>query len=99
DLGLQKAYDGRPVLEEWGTIVHAETGEGVASRRWTGIVSRSELRGKEWHVTIREFPGYLDGTPIETLIRGVRADPANLIRQIWQDVQAMPNAWHGVTVY
>lgn len=98
ELGLQKAEDGRPVLEEWGTLIHVETGEGATSRRWTGIVVRSELQGKEWVVTINEFPGYLEGTPVETLIRGVNADPANLTRQIWQDVQSMPNAWLGVTV-
>lgn len=98
EVGLQKAGDGRPVLEEWGTLIHAESGTGASSRRWTGIVVRSELEGKEWTVTIREFPGYLDGTPIETLIRGVNADPANLIRQVWQDIQAMPRSWLNVTV-
>lgn len=98
ELGLQMAEDGRPVLEEWGTFVHAETGEGAGSRRWSGIVARSELRGKEWFVEVREFPAYLEGTPIEALVRGVVADPADLMRQVWQDVQAMPNAWHGVTV-
>lgn len=98
ELGLQKAGDGRSVLEEWGTLIHAETGTGASSRRWTGIVVRSELAGKNWELTIHEFPGYLQGTPIETLIRGVNSDPADLIRQIWQDVQAMPNSWHGVTV-
>lgn len=99
DLGLLKAEDGRPVLEEWGTLIHAEVGEGETSRRWTGIVTRSELRGKEWTVTVFEFPGYLQGTPTETLIRGVDADPANLFRQVWQDVQAMPNSWMNVNVH
>lgn len=98
DMGLQKAADGRPVLEEWGTLIHAETGEGALSRRWTGIVVRSELQGKNWEVTIREFPGYLDGTPIETTIWGVKADPAALYRKIWTDVQKMPNANLNVTV-
>lgn len=97
DLGLLKASDGRPVLEEWGTLIHAETGEGETSRRWTGIVTRSELRGKDWTVTIFEFPGYLQGTPLETLIRGVEADPANIIRQIWQDVQSTPTSWLNVS--
>lgn len=97
-LGLEKAEDGRSVLEEWGTLIHAEDDEGTL-RRWTGIVVRSELVGKSWELTIHEFPGYLKGTPIETLIRGVRTDPAVMIRNIWQDVQAMPNSWHGVTVH
>lgn len=98
DLGLQKAADGRPVLEEWGTLIHAETGEGALSRRWTGIVVRSELQGKNWEVTIREFPGYMDGTPIETTIWGVQADPISLFRKIWADAQKMPNANLNVTV-
>src|SRR5690606_606008 len=97
DLGLQKAEDGRSVLEEWGTLIHAET-EGDNIRRWTGIVVRSELRGKEWSLTIHEFPGYLDGIPVESLIRAVEDDPADIIRQIWQNVQIMPNSWLGVTV-
>lgn len=98
DLGLAKAEDGRPVLEEWGTLIHAETGSGASSRRWTGIVVRSELNGKDWVVTVREFPGYLQGTPIESLIRGVEEDPANLVRQIWQSVQGVPNGWLNVNV-
>lgn len=96
EIGIQKAYDGRPLFEEWSTIIHFET-EGD-QRRWTGIVVRSELDGKEWRITVHEFPGYLQGTPVESLIRGVEADPADLARQLWQDVQSMPSAWLGVTV-
>lgn len=98
EIGLEKAEDGRPVLEEWGTLIHVETGEGASSRRWTGIVTRSELVGKDWELTIYEFPGYLQDTPVESLIRGVNADPANIFRQVWQNIQAMPNAWLNVTV-
>lgn len=98
DIGLQKAADGRPVLEEWGTLIHAETGTGASSRRWTGIVVRSELNGKDWDVTIREFPGYFDGTPVETTVWGVFADPAALFRKITTDVQKMPNANLNITV-
>lgn len=98
DIGLQKAADGRPVLEEWGTLIHAETGTGASSRRWSGIVVRSELNGKDWDVTIREFPGYFDGTPVETTVWGVFADPAALFRKITTDVQKMPNANLNITV-
>ena len=98
ELGLQRAEDGRPVLEEWGTLIHAETGEGANSRRWTGIVVRSELVGKDWELTIFEFPAYAKDTPVEALIRGVQADPADLLRQVWQNIQSMPNAWLNVNV-
>lgn len=92
DLGLQQAADGRPVLEEWGTLIHAETGEGVTQRRWTGIVVRSELNGKEWSVTMHEFPGYFNEYPLEKKVWGVFADPAALFRQMVTDVQSMPNS-------
>ena len=96
ELGRATAEDGRLVLEEWGTLIHVEFGE--RDRRWTGIVVESKLQGKEWNVTVHEFPGYADGTPVESLVRGVKDDPADLIRQIWLDMQLMPNAYLGVTV-
>lgn len=99
DLGLQRAGDGRLVLEEFGTLIHVESGDSLKSRHWTGIVTSSSLQGKTWRVEIQEFPGYLQGTPVEHLIRGVKADPAELIRQLWQNVQSMRNAWLGVTVH
>ena len=99
EIGLLVAEDGRPVLEEWGTFIHCESDEGaITVRHWTGIVTKSELEGKEWVVTIEEFPAYLVGQPVESLIRGVNTDPADLIRKLWQDKQLMPNSWHGVTV-
>lgn len=98
EAGLSIAPDGRPVLEEWGTLIHVGTGGTVDARRWTGIVAESEFDGKDLIVTIIEFPGFLDGTPIETLIRGVEEDPAQLIRRVWQDAQLAQNSWLNVTV-
>lgn len=97
-LGIQTSADGRLLLEEWGTLIHAESGEGPYFRQWSGIVVRSELKGKEWEVDIWEFPGYYDGTPLETTVWGVFADPAALYRQMITDSQKMPNSDLGITV-
>lgn len=99
ELGIRNAEDGRPVLEEWGTLIHAETGDIKTTRRWTGIVTRSELDGKDWELTIREFPGYLDETPIETTVWGVFADPASLFKKIVSDVQKRPTANLNIAVH
>ncbi len=99
EQGLAVAEDGRLLFEEWGTLIHVETGESADRRRWSGIVAESRLRGAAWELRIVEFPGYLANYPLETLIRGVRADPADLFRQVWQDVQGWPHSWIGVTVH
>ena len=96
EIGLLKAEDGRLLLEEWGTFIHVEDDNNI--RRWTGIVVESALEGAEWKVTVWEFPGYLDGLPVESLIRGVKADPADLVRQIWLEAQSKPHSWHGASV-
>lgn len=98
ELGQGIAEDGRPVFEEWGTLIHVETPGDTDRRRWTGIVARSELKGAEWVLRVVEFPGYASGIPIDALIRGTGTDPAELIRQIWQSVQAHPNSWLNVDV-
>lgn len=90
------AEDGHPLLWEWGTLVHVELGPG--DRRWTGIVRTADLTKSGWELTIVEHPGYLDGTPWLGLVRGIRADPADLIRQLVTDTQAWPGAWYGCTV-
>lgn len=82
--GRMLAEDGRPIYEEWGTWIHAETGEGADRRRWSGIVTRSELEGNRWKLQVREWAGYLDGMIIDRTLRRVDADPADIIRRIWE---------------
>lgn len=95
---LERAEDGRPVLEEWGTVVHVETGSGANRRRWSGIVDRVRPVGKSLNVRVRELLGYLDGLTYTGNIRGVRVDPVELLRQLWVDTQAQDQGDFGVTV-
>ena len=93
------AHDGRDMFEEWGTLVHFEIDDpGRTRREWTGMVSEATLGRAGWDLTLVEHPAYLKGTPFEGLIRGVKDDPADMLRQLVADVQAWRNAWYGCTV-
>lgn len=93
------AQDGRPMFERWGTIVHLESGDTRAPRRhWTGVVESASLGSSGWDLTLRELVGYPAGVPYEGLIRAVQADPADVLRQLVTDLQALPGGWYGCTV-
>ncbi|MBL0245602.1 MAG: hypothetical protein IPQ22_17015 [Rhodoferax sp.] len=92
------AEDGRPVLEEWGTLVHVETDGDADRRRWTGVVSEVSQTDGGWDITVREFPGYFDGVPFEGLVRGVGEDPADVLAALVGDVQGWQNSWLNIDV-
>lgn len=95
DLGRAVAADGHRIVEPYGTLIHAETAN---DRRWTGIVTEVEAAGKNLRVTVREWAGYLDGLTFEGRIWGVKADPADLARQIWAHAQSYKGGDLGVSV-
>lgn len=93
------AVDGRPIFESWGTLLHLEIDEGSTTRRmWSGVVKDAVLDASGWTLQIVEFPGYFSGLPYEGLVRGIKADPAALLRQIVGDSQQWRNSWFGCTV-
>lgn len=81
-IGGLIAEDGRPVFEEWGTLIHAESGTGPDRRKWTGIVVRSELVGPRWRLKIVEWPAFLNGWPLQATIKGVQVDASYLIERV-----------------
>lgn len=95
---LRRAEDGRPVLEEWGTLIHLEAGTGADRRRWTGIVDRVRPAGASLNVRIRELLGAVDDLIYTGNIYGVRVDPVDLVRQLWTYSQAQKQGDLGVTV-
>ncbi|KKI18707.1 MULTISPECIES: hypothetical protein [unclassified Leucobacter] len=95
ELAAMEASDGHPVIEEWSTLIHAETD---TDRRWTGIVSEAVPEGKDLKITVIEWAGYPDGLTFDGRIWGVRADPADLVRQLWTNLQSHAGGDLGVTV-
>ncbi|WP_449281260.1 hypothetical protein [Leucobacter sp.] len=95
EVGRRLADDGRRLLEPWGTWIHAETSD---ERLWTGVVESVQAEGARLRVKIREWHGYLHGLTFTGRIWGVKADPANLVRDLWAHVQSFPTGALGVTV-
>jgi hypothetical protein len=95
DVGALRTSDGRPLLEEWGTLLHEET-DGVIT--WSGIVISSSWQGKDWTVECAGYPTYLNGTPFQGVITGAGLDPLDVVRRIWAEVQSHADSDLGVTV-
>lgn len=95
EVGTAIAEDGRPVIEKWGTWIHAESPD---ARLWTGIVEEVYVEGAQLHVSVRDWHGYPEGMTYTGKVWGVEADPADLLRDIWGNLQSFPNGQMGVTV-
>ncbi|MHA3724314.1 hypothetical protein ACXR2T_10585 [Leucobacter sp. HY1910] len=93
------AADGHPIVDEWGTIISAETGTGGSRRRWQGIVDEvTPDTGGRLKVRVRELHGAVDGLTFTGNFRGVQVDPVEGIRAVWQHTQAKKSGDLGVTV-
>lgn len=95
EVGAAIAEDGRPVMEKWGTWIHAESPD---LRLWTGIVEDVFVEGATMHLSVRDWHGYPDGMTHTKQIWGVQADPADLAREVWDHLQSFDNSDLGVTV-
>lgn len=94
-IGTQTADDGRPLLEEWSTLIHAEADGRI---RWSGIVVASRFEGQEWHIEAMSLMGYPRGIPYGGEYSRTGVDPADVIAHIWEHVQSHPDAKLGVRV-
>lgn len=95
DTGTLTAPDGRPLFEEWNTLIFAEANGQI---RWGGIVVRSEASNDGWDVECASFATYPNGIPYLGKYYGVEVDPAAIIREVWTHVQAYENGDLGVVV-
>lgn len=95
-IAMAPASDGRPVIDEWSTLIYA-VADGVI--RWGGIVTSSELAGPSWTVTANGFRGYPAGIPyLGPVWFEVGVDPLDVIRYLWHHVQSYPGGKLGLTV-
>jgi len=94
-IGLSLAHDGRPVLEEWSTLLYAEADGEI---RWGGIVVSSKFEGASWTVEAAGFATYPHGLPYTGNYSKIGVDPATVVRDIWSHVQGFEDGNLGVTV-
>lgn len=95
DVGQLRAGDGKPLLEEWGTMLYAEANGLI---RWGGILVHSRFQGAEWRVEAAGISTYPHGNPYLGEYRQTSVDPAEAIRHIWTHLQSFPNGNLGVQV-
>ncbi|USL85074.1 minor tail protein [Arthrobacter phage SWEP2] len=95
DTGTLRADDGRLVLEEWGTLLYAEADGEI---RWGGIVISSKFEGAAWKIEAAGFTTYPHGLPYTGDYSQIQVDPAEVVRHIWQHLQAHASGDLGVVV-
>lgn len=95
--------DGQPVLQEWGTIILAEASGQL---RGGGILTGTEVVGPKLSLDCVGFSGYAHGMPLTSTLSwggstagttGQGVDPADVIRALWDHLQAQPDGHLGVT--
>lgn len=95
DVGGLRARDNRLLLEEWGTLIHAEHGGMI---RWSGILISSAFDDEVWSLEAAGFSTYPHAVTYSSSFSGIHVDPVEVIRHIWQHVQSYPDSNLGVRV-
>lgn len=83
-VGAAKAQDGRPLFEEWGTLLYAEADGQI---RWGGIVIQSGQGEKDWSIEAASLSSYPNGLPYLGEYYAAERDPAQVVRDIWDHLQ------------
>lgn len=92
-----KGPDGRPILEEGGSAIWAESPDGEI--RGGGIVTHSGFNGDgEWAIECTDLTATTDELPYTGANFFVNVDPMDLFRFIWTHVQAQRNSNLGITI-
>ena len=94
-VGGMLAEDGKPLLDEWGTLIYLEA-DGII--RWGGIVVSSRFTGSAWTVEAAGFAAYPHGVPFGDEWSLAQVDPAKIVADLWAHVQSYPDGDLGVTV-
>lgn len=98
------AQDGRPLLEEWSTLIWAEADGHL---RGGGILVDSTFTGQQWSLDVAGFTAYATDQPlVDTLTwggatagtSGYGVDPLDVVRDLWAYLQDKPNGNLGVVV-
>lgn len=87
--------DGRPLLDEWGTAIWAEESGNIHGG---GILTHSGFEGPKWGIECIGLTGYSQKLPYGGSVFFVEADPANIIRHIWNHIQSQPGGNVGLEV-
>lgn len=90
------ASDGRPLFDEWSTIIYAEE-SGII--RYGGILVPSEFGPDgSWQVEFSGFSGYANGNTYSGDQSWDSVDPLVVVRHIWSHLQSKPDGNLGLVL-
>jgi hypothetical protein len=95
DVGDLRDSAGRPILEEWATLLYAEADGEI---RWGGIIVSCSVEGDTLSLEAAGFSTYLHRRIYNGHLYEINVDPAGVVRHIWQHVQSFPRGDLNVTV-
>lgn len=79
----------KPILTTWSTAIYAVSPDGLI--RWGGIISDLDVNGPTISIDAVGFNGYARGMPwTDNGWFGVKVDPLDVVRRIWQHLQSKP---------
>lgn len=87
--------DGRPLLDEWGTIVYAEADGQI---RGTGIYTGGRFNGPAWELDCAGFTAYPAGMGYESSWSQAGVDPLDVVRHLWAHLQSGQSSDLGMAV-
>lgn len=91
-----KGPDGRPILEEHGSAIWAESPDGLL---YGGILTHSGFNEEgQWSLECTDISGIAIGLPYTEANSWVNVDPLDLFRYIWRWIQEQPNSNLGMSV-
>ncbi len=95
-IAMAPAADGRPVLDEWSTLLYAVADGQI---RWGGILTHSDFTGPAWQIQATGFRGYPPGQPyLGPVYKQTSVDPLDVVRMLWAHLQSYPSGQLHVTV-
>lgn len=89
-----KGSDGRPVFDEWGTCLWAESPNGEV---YGGILEVSGFEGGSWVLDCTDISGVFIECPFDGSTWWSDVDPIDIFRWLWVWYQARPGCNFGVT--
>lgn len=88
--------DGEPLLQEYSTAIYAENDGDI---RGGGILTNSGFDGPDWTVEATGFTGYPIDLPYTgSGYKGVKVDPIDVVRVIWNHIQSQPGGNIGLEI-
>lgn len=92
-----RAFDGKPILEEWSTALFLEEDGQI---RNGGILESIDYQGPVASITCPGFSSYATGQPLVANYSPTKyEDPVRVFRNLWSYLQSLPNGNIGLKIH